>query len=125
MMNHPCWPIQKISNLDGSTPFSLVLLPAGHRPGLYETKRMFSRHLAPLTGSLAIQSTWKDPGAAFLQVLPSPPLVLTVAGPLGLASNVECYSDGTQPLIYSGVFTGVTGPANFEAIGAAYFLGEV
>jgi hypothetical protein len=124
MMNHPAWPIQRASNLDGSVPFSLVLLPAGHRPGLYEIKRMFSRHVAPTAGNIVLQNTWHDPTSG-LQTYTSPTLGLGAQGPLGLASNVEAHSDGTQPIIYSGTFTGVTGTPNLEAIGAAYFLGEI
>ena len=116
------WPIQKETALDGQGPFSLTVLPAGHPPGLYEMKRMFSRHVAALSGSVIIQSTWHDPTGGS-QALISPSLGLNAAGPLGLASNVLMNSDGIEPLVFSGVFTGVTGAPFFEAHGTLYFIG--
>lgn len=117
------FPIKRVTALDGGGDFELVLLPAGHAPGLYEMKRMFSRHVAALAGSVVIKSTWKDPTSG-AQALTSPALGLNASGPLGLASNVLMVSDGTEPLVYSGVFSGVTGAPFFEALGVVYFLGS-
>jgi len=108
------WPPQSIRHLDGSQPFNLIVLPAGHRPGLYEMKRAMGRKVAPTAGSVVVTSSWQDPDDG-PQALVSPSLGLNATGPLGLASNVLVESDGSMPLIFSGVFTGVTGPADMSA----------
>ncbi len=98
---------QRLTGLDGTSSPNMVLLPAGHTPGVYDWTTSFDKQVAGSAGTLVCALNFKHPEGGVRQLTRGS---FSVVGTGGFSiSTLAFESDGTRQVDVDNTFAGVTG----------------
>lgn len=116
--------VAALDGLNGSSPQSLVNLPANHTPGLYLLSINVFRRVAAGAGTMTVTHGWTYPDFGATTAVRGS-FALNGTGPSASPSPLLIPSSGATAITTSLTFAGVTGSPVFDVLTTLEFLAEL